>query len=319
LLINAPIAVLAAMAASSQVKESKVNARTGYDVAGAVTVTAGLMALVYGFTRAQMDGWAAPVTIALLAAGASLVAAFVVIELRASHPVLPLQVVLDRNRGGSFLIQGLAGLAMFGAFLFLTYYLQQTLHYSALKAGVAFLPVAAGIAIATGGVVGQLLPRMGPRPLLVTGMTVAIGGFLWFTRIGVRTGYLTHLLPPEVVMGFGLGLVLTTTASTALIGVDDRDAGVASALLNTTEQIGFSLGIALLNTIAASATTSYLAAHRHSPMSAAAGVVHGYTIGFVASACFVTLALLVTLMLIQNAKPRLHPPDEAGIELRAWP
>jgi hypothetical protein len=314
LLINTPIAVAAALAASSQVNESKAGDRTGYDVAGGVTVTAGLMALVYGFTRAQTDGWEAPVTIALLALALALIAAFVLIERRSSHPLLPLRVVLDRNRGGSYLIEGFAGVAMFGSFLFLTYYLQQTLHYSALKAGVAFLPIAAGIAIATVGVVSRFLPRFGPRPLMVTGMAVAIGGLLWFTQIGVHTSYLIHLLPPELAVGFGLGLVLATAANTALIGVDDRDSGVASALLNASEQVGFSLGIALLNTVAASATTSYLAAHRHSPGSAVAGVVHGYTTGFVVSACFLALALLITLGLIRNTRPRATAPDEGAFE-----
>jgi EmrB/QacA subfamily drug resistance transporter len=301
LLINTPIAVVTALAASSQVNESKAVGHTGYDVAGAATVTAGLMALVYGFTRAQTDGWRASVTIALVAAGVALVAAFFVIERRSSHPLLPLRVVADRNRGGSYLVMGLTALAMFGVFLFLTYYLQQTLHYSALKAGLAFLPVAGGIAIATGGVVSRLLPRLGPRPLIITGLALATAGFLLFTQIGLHTNYLTHLMPPEVVMGFGLGLVLATAANTALIGVEDKDAGVASGLLNTSEQVGFSLGIALLNTIAASATTRYLAAHGHSLGSAAAGVVHGYTTGFVVSAGVAALALLVTLGLIRGA------------------
>jgi EmrB/QacA subfamily drug resistance transporter len=300
LLINAPIAVVTAVAASSQIKESKASGRTGYDVACVATVTAGLMVLLYGFTRAQTDGWADSLTLGVLAAGAALVAAFVVIERGSSHPVLPLRVVLDRNRGGSYLVMGFAAVAIFAAFLFLTYYLQQTLHYSPIEAGLAFLPVTAGVAVAAGGVVGRLLPRVGPRPFMASGLAIAAAGFLWFTQIGVDSNYFTHLLPPELVMGFGLGLVFTTAASTALIGVDETDAGVASALLNASEQVSSSLGLALLNTIAASATTSYLTAHGRSPASAAAGAVHGYTTGFVVSAGLLAVAFLVTLGLIRS-------------------
>jgi EmrB/QacA subfamily drug resistance transporter len=312
LLINAPIAVVTAVAASRQISESKASGRTRYDVSGAVTITAGLMALVYGFTRAQTDGWGASITVGLLAAGAALIVAFVLIEARSSHPLLPLRVVLNRDRGGSYLAMLLAAVAMFGAFLFLTYYLQQTLHYSALKAGLAFLPLSAGVVVAAAAVVSRLLPRVGPRPLMLTGMALGVAGFLWFTRIGVNTGYLTHVLAPELVIGFGLGLVFAPVANTALIGVDQSDAGVASALLNTSQQVGSSLGIALLNTIAASATATYLTSHAHTPSAAAAGLVHGYTTGFVVSAGFLALAFLVTLVLIRGARPGLRTTDEPG-------
>jgi EmrB/QacA subfamily drug resistance transporter len=322
LLINAPIAVAAALVASRQISESRAPGRTDYDAAGAATITAGLLTLVYGFTRAQTDGWGASLTVGLLVAGVALVALFVWIEARSMHPLLPLRVVLDRNRGGSYLAMGLAAVAMFGAFLFLTYYLQQTLHYSALKAGLAFLPLSVGVVGAAAGVVSRLLPRLGPKPLMVAGLALGVGGFAWFTRIGAHTGYLTHVLPPELLLGFGLGLVFAPVASTALIGVDQRDAGVASALLNTSQQIGSSLGIALLNTIAASATASYLAAHGHSASSAAAGLVHGYTTGFVVSAAFLAIALLATLVLIRGTRPGRAatadavPPDQALAEDR---
>jgi EmrB/QacA subfamily drug resistance transporter len=309
LLINAPIAVVTAVAASRHVKESKAGGRRGYDVAGVATVTSGLMALLYGCTRAQTDGWGAPITVALLTAGATLVAAFVVIERRSSHPVLPLRVVLDGNRGGSYLVMGLAGLATFGAFLFLTYYLQQTLQYTPIKTGAALLPVTAGIAAAA-GVVGRVLPRIGPRPAIVTGLAVAVGALLWLARIGVHTNYLSHLLAPELALGFGLGFVLTSAASTALIGVDQEEAGVASALLNASEQVSASVGIALLSTIAATATTSYLATHRHTPTLAAAAAVHGYTTGFVVSACLLAVAVGITVGLIRGTKPQPTGPDE---------
>ncbi|MBO0713592.1 MAG: MFS transporter [Acidimicrobiales bacterium] len=310
LLVNAPIAVIAAMAASRTINESKAIGHTRYDVPGAVTITAGLMALVYGFTRAQTDSWSAPITIGLLAAGAALVATFVAIETRTSHPLLPLRVVLHRDRGGSYLAMLLAAVAMFGAFLFLTYYLQQTLGYSALKAGLAFLPLSAGVVVSAGGVASRLLPRIGPRPLMLAGMALGAGGFLWLTQIGTHTGFWTHVLAPELVIGFGLGMVFAPVANTALIGVSDQDAGVASALLNTSQQVGSSLGIALLNTIAASATASYLSSHAHTATAAASGLVHGYTTGFMVSAGFLALAFLVTLVLIRGGRPGVNPATE---------
>jgi EmrB/QacA subfamily drug resistance transporter len=309
LLINTPIALVAALVASRLVTESKAGGRTRYDVIGAATITAGLLAVVYGFTRAQTDGWGASITIGLLAAGALLVAAFTEIERRSSHPLLPLRVVLDRNRGGSFLTMLLVGVALFGTFLFLTYYLQQTLQYSALKAGFAFLPFSAGI-IAAAGLASRYLPRVGPRLLMATGLAFGVAGLLWFTQVGVHTGYLVHVLPAELVTSFGIGMVFVPLSSTALIGVNQRDAGVASALLNTTQQVGSSLGIALLNTIAASATATYLTAHGHSASSLAAGLVHGYTTGFTVSAAILALAFLVTVGLIRGTRRDLAP---AGI------
>ncbi len=231
-----------------------------YDLPGAFLVTSGLLALVYGFTKAQTDGWGSSITLALLGAAATLLAAFVLVERRSSHPLLPLRVILDRNRGGSFLASFLVGIALFGTFLFLTYYLQGTLHYSALKSGFAFLPFSGGIILAA-TLASQLLPRVGPRALIATGLVLAAIGLAWFTQIGVGTGYVLHVLPAEIVVSFGLGLAFVPFSSTALIGVDPEDAGVASALVNATQQVGGSLGTALLNTVAASATASYLAAH----------------------------------------------------------
>jgi EmrB/QacA subfamily drug resistance transporter len=308
LLVNAPVAVVAALAASSQIRESRVLARTHYDVAGAVTATVALLAVVYGFTHVQTDGWGAPVSVAALTAGVALLGAFVVIERRSDHPLLPLRVVADRDRGGALLVMGLAGMAMFGAFLFLTYYLQGTLHETPLATGVAFLPVTVGVVAAAAGT-GRLLPRTGPRPLLATGLAVATVGFVWATRIGVHTDFVTHLLPAEVLMGFGLGMAMTTASSTALVGVDDRDAGVASAVLNASEQVGLSIGVAVLNTVAASATAGYLAVHGRSPAATAVGVVHGYRVGFLVGAGVLVVALLVTRLLVRPHRHRTTTPS----------
>src|SRR5579863_5031911 len=186
LLINVPIALLAAVAASRVVRESRGESRGGYDIPGAALVTGGLFLLVYGFTVAGTHGWAAPFTVALLAGAAVLMAAFVVIELRTEHPLLPLRVVLDRNRGGSFLASLLVGSAMLGTFLFLTYFFQGTLHYSALKTGFAFLPFSGGIILGA-GVASRLLPRIGPRALMIAGLALAAGGLVGFTGLTVHS------------------------------------------------------------------------------------------------------------------------------------
>jgi EmrB/QacA subfamily drug resistance transporter len=301
LLINVPIAITAAIAASFEIRESRAEGHGRYDIPGALTVTSGLLALVYGFTKAASDGWAATTTLSLLAAAAVLLVGFVLIELRSSHPLLPLRVVLDRNRGGSFLASLLVGIAVFGTFLFLTYYLQGTLHYSALKTGFAFLPFSAGIILAAISA-SRLLPRFGPRPIMAVGLLLGAIGLVWFTQIGPATGYLSHVLPAEIIVSLGMGLAFVPLSSTALIGVSPADAGVASALVNATQQIGGSLGLALLNTVAASATTAYLVAHRLAVPNVAAGLVHGYTTAFSVSATLLAVAVVTTIFLIRAPK-----------------
>ena len=304
LLVNVPVALAAAAAASLVVHESKAEGEAHYDVPGALLVTLGLVSLVYGFTKAETDGWASSTTIGLLAIAAVLLVAFVVVEWRSTHPLLPLRVVLERNRGGSFLTSLLVGAALFGMFLFLTYYLQGTLHYSALKTGFAFLPFSGGIIVGA-GVASQLLPRIGPRNLMATGLAMATAGMVWFTQIGVSTGYAAHVLPAEVIMSLGMGLVFVPLSSTALIGVADNDAGVASALVNTTQQVGGSLGTALLNTIGASATASYLVTHHGATRVA---LVHGYTVAFVFSAVLLVVGVAATLLLIRAKRDDVVGP-----------
>jgi len=298
LLINVPIAIIAAVAATRYVRESRIEGRARYDLPGALLVTSGLLALVYGFTKAQTDGWSSSITLEFLGAAAALLAAFVLVERRSSHPLLPLRVILDRNRGGSFLASFLVGIALFGTFLFLTYYLQGTLHYSALKSGFAFLPFSGGIILAA-TLASQLLPRVGPRALIASGLVLAGIGLAWFTQIGVDTSYVLHVLPAEIVVSFGIGLAFVPFSSTALIGVDPADAGVASALVNATQQVGGSLGTALLNTVAASATASYLAAHAGGLSFVQPGLVHGYTVAFTVSAALVALAVITTLLFVR--------------------
>lgn len=308
LLVNVPVALLAAAAAVAVVGESQADGDSHYDLPGAITSTAGLVALVYGFTRASTDGWGSTTTIALLAAAAALLVAFVAIEVRAAHPLLPMRVLLERNRGGSYLASLLVGAALFGMFLFLSYYFQGTLHYSALKSGLAFLPFSGGI-ILSAGVASQLLPRVGPRNLMAVGLAAATVGVFALTTIAVHGDYLGRVLPAEIAISLGMGLVFVPLSSTALIGVGEHDAGVASALVNTTQQVGGSLGTALLNTVAASATTTYLAAHR--ALGPAHAAVHGYTVAFVVSGVMMAVGLVSTVLLVRASRSDLPAGEGA--------
>jgi EmrB/QacA subfamily drug resistance transporter len=311
LLINVPIAILAAVAATRVVSESRSPANHGYDLPGAVTVTGGLLALVYAFTKAGTDGWSSTVTLGLFAVAAVLLVTFVVIEQRATHPLLPLRVVLDRNRGGSFLSSLLVGTALLGTFLSLTYYFQGILHYSALKSGFAFLPFSLGI-ISGAAVASRLLPRFGPRMVMGFGLLLGAAGLGLFTTLDVHSAYLSTVLPAEVIVSFGMGLAFVAMSSTALIGVHPEDAGVASALVNATQQTGGSMGAALINTIATTATASYVVTHGRSTEALAAGAVHGYTTAFTFSAAVLAAASLAAFTLIRRA--RTIGPDTAAAE-----
>jgi EmrB/QacA subfamily drug resistance transporter len=301
LLVNTPIALLAGVAAFRLIPESRVLGHTRYDIPGAVTSTLGMVTLVYGVTKASTDGWASATTLGLLIAAGVLLAAFVIIERFSSHPLLPLRVVAERNRGGSYLTTLLIGLGLMGTFLFLTYYLQQTLHYSALKTGIAYLPFSAGIILGAAAA-SRLILWLRPRIVMSVGLLMAVTGVLWFSQIGVHTGYWTHLFPAELVMAFGMGLVFVPVNNTALLGVTPSDAGVASALINSTQQVGGSIGTALLNTIATTVTVGYLHAHTSaaSPTAAtvAAGTVHGFSVAFAFAAAILGLALLTVAIFI---------------------
>ncbi|MDY7090827.1 MAG: MFS transporter [Actinomycetota bacterium] len=308
LLVSTPIAIVAALAAVRFVGESRAEGNTRYDLPGALTSTAGLVALVYGFTKASEDGWGSPVTVAWLIAAGLLLVSFVVIELRSSHPLLPMRVILDRNRGGAYVAALLIGSGLFGVFLFLTFYLQQTLGYSALMTGVAFLPFTLGI-IAGAGFSAQVQTRVGPRLLMFGGLLLSTIGMVMLTRIGVDTGFWTHVFPAELVISFGMGVTFGPMSNTALVGVANHDAGVASALINTTQQIGGSLGTALLNTIFTSAVAGYLADHRAEitspdqvPALQAVATVHSYTVAFWVSAALIGLAALVAVILVRAGR-----------------
>ncbi len=312
LLVNIPIALIALILAIPIVRESRAHGNTKYDVPGAVLATGGIAALVYGFTKAasESDHWTAPVTIAWLSAAVVLLAGFVVWESRVSNPLLPLRVVTDRNRGTSYAISILIGAGLLGMFLFMTYYLQQTLGWSALKSGIAYLPFSGGIIVAA-GVASQLLPRVGPRVLMTTGGVMATAAMLWLTQLSLTSSYTVGILPAFIAMSLGMGFLFVPLSATALSGVANHDAGVASAMLNTTQQVGGSLGTALLNTIFITTVSNYLIGHQINPtatdpasqLGAAHAAIHGYNVAFTASALLLALGAVLSFLFIRKPEP----------------
>jgi EmrB/QacA subfamily drug resistance transporter len=299
LLVNIPIAVVAFALAVPIVRESRAGGNTRYDVPGAVLATGGLLALVYGFTKAAEDGWSASNTLTFFAIAAVLLVSFVVVEARTANPLLPLRVVLHRNRGGSFLASVLLGAGMLGMFLFMTYYFQGTLHYSPLRSGVAYLPFS-GALIVTAVAGSALLPRIGPRVMMTAGGILATGAMVWLTQLRIDSSYPAFILPAFIIMAVGMALVFVPLGNTSLTGVSDHDAGVASAMVNTTQQVGASLGVALLNTVFTNATTSYLATH--GPAGAPFAAVHGYNVAFTVSAVLLAASAVAVFALIRNSR-----------------
>ena len=324
--VNVPVAMIVAAAAVPLVRESKAHGDTRYDVPGVLMATVGLFALVYGFTEAaraanpddprdmSVQGWTATSTITWLVVAVVLLVAFVLWERRASNPMLPLRVVLDRNRGGAYLVFLLVGAGLFAMFLFLTYYFQVNLGYSPLKTGFAFLPFSIGV-ILTAGVAAQLLPRVGPRPLIVGGLGLAVVGMLMLTQVEADTSYAAWVLPSEILMSVGLAFVFVPASSTALVNVDHHDTGIASAVLNTSQMVGGSLGTALLNTLFAGAVTRYLTEHVRTPEDAErlapSAFIAGYQVAFFWGAVFFAVALVAALLLI-NARKEDVPTESGG-------
>jgi EmrB/QacA subfamily drug resistance transporter len=256
------------------------------DVPGALLVSSGVFCLVYGFSNAATHNWHTPSTYGFLAAGVVLLVVFALWQRRAAHPLLPPRVVLDRNRGGAYLSMLIGTAGLFGIFLFLTYYLQQTLAYSPLITGVAFLPMSVGLIVAANLSTITLMPRFGPKPLVAFGMLSASGGTAWLAHIGAHTGYAAGVLGPIVLAGVGVGMIIAPAINTGTFGVAPQDAGVASATVTVGQMLGGSVGTALLNTIFAGAVAAYIAAHlaaaRLIGRQALTGLAlaHGYDIAF---------------------------------------
>ena len=311
--VNTPIAILAAFLAAKYVHESKADGDHTYDIPGVVTATAGLFALTYGFNEAARAGWTNSITLTFFATAFVLLIAFVVIESKVKNPLMPLRVLTERNRGGSYLGSLIVGAGLFSMFLFLGLYLQVILGYTPLRSGFAFIPFSIGIIIFA-GVASQLLPKFGPKPLMVPGLIFAGIGLLMLTRITPETGYATHVLPSLLIMSSGIALVFIPLTSTSLHGVSGRDTGVASAMVNTSQQIGGSLGVALLNTIAATAATSYAATHSElGKMVQPFAVTHGFTVAFKVSAALLFAGALVLFFFINVGKDSLVETEGAAV------
>jgi EmrB/QacA subfamily drug resistance transporter len=307
LYVNLLFAIPAAIGAVALLVNQTHAAKAQVDIPGTLTASGGLFALVYGFSNAETHGWGAPTTIAFLVAGVALLAAFVGIQRRTEHPLLPLRVVADRNRGGSYLAVGIVGAGMFGVFLFLTYYLQQTLGFSPVKTGLAFLPMIGVLMVTATTATTRLLPRTGPRPLLTLGMLLAAVGMVLMAQLGVDSSYAAHVLPGLLVSGAGLGLVMAPAMSTATLGVEATDAGVASATVNTMQQIGGSMGTALLSTLAASAASGYAAGKAPTAALAAHAAVHGYVTAFWWSAGIFAVGAIVCGLLLRGGAAQVEP------------
>jgi EmrB/QacA subfamily drug resistance transporter len=304
LYVNLLFAIPAAASAVVLLVNQAQPERPRIDFPGVVTVTAGLFGIVFGFSNAQTHGWGEPLTMVALAGGAALIVLFVWLEARVAHPLLPLRVVLDRERGGAYLAIGISGAGMFGVFLFLTYYLQQTLGFSPIQTGLSFLPMSAAIIATATTATTKLVPRVGPRPLVSVGMALAAVAMVLLAQLEVDSSYAAHVLPALLVIGVGLGLIFAPAMSTATLGVEASDAGVASAMVNTSQQVGGSVGTAVLSTVFSGAVSSYVAGHARSPGLPAQAAMHGYTTAFWCSAAVFAVGAVVCGLVLRSGAPQ---------------
>ncbi|MFI6339148.1 MFS transporter [Streptomyces sp. NPDC050535] len=318
--VNIPFAIIAAAGAYFVIREPAGGRnRSPLDIPGVILSILGLVTLVYAFTRAESDGWGDSVTVGLFVASAVLLAAFVFTESKVKAPLLPLRVLTERNRGGVYLSLGLAIIAMFGLFLFLTYYLQIVKGFSPVKTGFAFLPMIGGMIVGSTQIGTRLMTRVPPRLLMAPGFLVAASGMLFLTQLDLDTSYASTVLPAMVLLGLGMGTAFMPAMSLATYGVEPRDAGVASAMVNTSQQVGGAIGTALLNTIAASATTSYIKDHIGSATSQSQqqlvqlqGQVHGYTNAIWFAVGILVVAATVAATFINTGRPDMSATSGSG-------
>ena len=315
LYINVVIAVIAVIGALVFVTNAhRSGPRPKLDVPGTILVSAALFSIVYGFSNAETDGWDSPLSWGFIAASVVLLVAFVLWQRRAAHPLLPLAILTDRNRAAAYSAVLIAGAGMFGIFLFVTYYVQGTLGFSPMQAGLAFLPMIGALVLAAQLGTNIFVPRFGPKIMVPAGLTIMALGMLLFTRVGTDSTYAADLLLPFIVLGLGMGSTMPAAMQTATLGVDRQYAGVASAMVNTSQQVGGSIGVALLNTLAATAVTDYLADHE--PMTAAVAAeaaVHSYSTAYWWSAGFFLFGAVLTAFLFRRKSQGLnlsHTPVE---------
>ncbi len=300
LYVNLVFAVIAIAGALAYIRSARPAGRPRMDWPGAVLASVGLFLIVFGFSHAETAGWTAALTIGSLAAGVLLLAAFVLAEQRVPHPLLPLRVILDRTRGGADVAVGLAGITIFGVFLFLTYYLQVVKGYSPLTCGLLFLPMVGCILISSNVSSIVALPRLGPRVLIASGMLLGVVAMSYLTRLSATSSYLRGVLPALLVLGLGFGMIFSPAINTATAGVRREDSGVASALVNTMQQVGGSIGTSALSTVALTATASYLVSHPVGALAPATAATYGYTRAFTVSAALLGLGVILAVVLLPS-------------------
>ena len=314
LFVNLAFAAVAATGALLWLRNDKAADQDPLDIPGVLLVTAGLFSIVYGLSHAETTSWANHYTIAFLTVGVALLVAFAVLETRVRFPLLPPRVVRNRTRGGSLLAMLFASIGIFGVFLFLTYYLQGTLHFSPVRTGFAFLPMVAALA-ATAQVSNRvLLPRVGPKIIVPIGLGLDAVALYMLHLVGLHSSYVSHVLPYLILLGLGFGLSLAPSFSTGTLGLRPADAGVGSATLNTSQQVGGSIGTALLNTLAAGAAAAYLVGKVPTPQNAAAAALHSYTTAFLWSSAFFVVGAVVAALVFErgNLGQLAGPAREPG-------
>ena len=286
--------------------------RPKLDLPGALSVTIGLVGIVYGLGHAESGGWSSLATVLPLVLGALVVVSFVFIEHRVAQPLLPLRVVADRTRGGSYLAIGIAGAGMFAMFLFLTYFMSQMLGFSPVMTGVGFMPMIAALTVTTVTLGTRLLERFGPRIPMFVGLAIAAAGMVYLGQLDVGSKYAAGVLPGLIIVGLGLGFMFSSVINASTANVQERDAGVASAMVNIGQQIGGSIGTALLSTIAANAATSYLSGRTPSRLVLAEANLHSFTAAFNAAAIIFAIGAVVSLLLIKPGKLQQNEGLEAA-------
>jgi EmrB/QacA subfamily drug resistance transporter len=316
--INVPVGLAAIALAPVLLQESRADlAHRHFDLPGAVSITSGLMLLVYATTRATTDGWGAPVTLAMFAGSAALVAAFVAIELRSPSPLLPLRIFRLRNLTAANATMAIVGGVTFAEFFVLTLYLQDVLHYSAMESGVAFVAFAGSVVVAS-NVAQLVVSRLGVRPTLTVGLVLSAASVALLTRLPVDGHYFWDFFPWFVLGGFGLGLSFVPVTIASLTGIGRSDAGVASGLINTSRQIGGAIGLAAVSAIAAASTSHYVQSHPAGSVSTAAALDHGFQTALYVLAGLLALAVAIAVGLLRPAPAptaETAPPEEETIAL----
>ncbi len=304
--VNVPVALIVAALSPRLIAESRSESATRhFDAAGAVTVTAGLSVLVYAIVDATDAGWGSLQTLGLIGVAALLIASFISIELRSQAPLMPFRIFRLRTLTGANVVGLLVGASLFSMFFFITLYMQQVLGYSAIHAGLSYLPLALMIIVAA-GVGSQLVTRIGFKPVLAAGMAFIASGLVWFSQVSVGGGFLTDILGPSLLAATGLGFAFVTTTIAAVSGVRDQESGLASGLINTSQQIGGALGLAVLATIANTRTDHVMAAAGGNPSALTNALTEGFQAAFLGGAVIAGLGLLLTLVLIRNRDSRAH-------------